>query len=455
MTKQIILLFSLFVTGPTLVSCVVFRDSFRFRDRLTKYLYSFVLSWVCLFVYLQVLFQLKVTNLIDFYFLSLLVVSLCIILYSIYQTCDNTKNTNISFLNSTVRGVKLRLDLFSAFLLFVGLILAIVAISIPYFENDSLEYLRGGIDIISNGNLANYPFLEKSNSDIYLPSSHPPTFHLFLGLINETFRGIALVKVITIVFFLAIIAPPLKSIANPFLYVLCFLSVPLFVFSTFTYPMDIMRIGVYWIAFSLLFNLQKDGSFHLIRSTFILSTVCSVHSLGLLMALIMLLILYWKDRFSIPRFITLFMIFSIVFGAQYVRNFFQSGSLVADTWTTSKFLSSLIMKDLLARRELDNVSDIITNGLGAPIFHPRFFGFVFTILLLQIIFFKLRISLEKHSPFSLNLVMLLMYFSIALFFTLIGDINLIKNFRYPLTVLPNVIFCIFTFRYPKRLHVSK
>jgi hypothetical protein len=236
---------------------------------------------------------------------------------------------------------------------------------------------------------------------------------------------------------------------------LCFISVPLFVFSTFTYPMDIIRIGVYWVVFSLLFIIQKESSFHLIRSAFLLSTVASVHSLGLLLGLMMLLLLYWNNRFSILRFILLFMVFSIIFSAQYIRNFFQSGSFVSDDWTSSPFLSSAILKDLLERRELDSLPNIIINGVGAPIFHPRFFGFVFIILLLQIIVVKFHIPFKKHSPFSSNLIMLLMYLAITLFFTSIGDINLIKNFRYSLTVLPNVIYCIFAFSNVKRQHEAK
>jgi hypothetical protein len=455
MITQIILLVSLFITGPILISFLVLKDSFLFRDRVTKYLYSFVLSWVCLFVYLQTLFQLGVSNVLNFYFSSLLLVSLFSTSYLLLQTYRSRKKINISFLKAIFCGIKSGIDSFSVFLLIIGLVLVTITISIPYFENDSLEYLRGGIDLLSLGNLTNYPFTDTSESDIYLPSSHPPTFQLFLGLINEVFGSIAIVKVITVIFFLAIIAPPLKSIANPFLYSLCFISVPLFVFSTFTYPMDIIRIGVYWVAFSLLFNLKKEGSFHLIRSVFILSTVSSTHSLGLLMALTMLLMLFWKDRFSIPRFISLFMIFSFIFSAQYVRNFFQNGSFVADSWTSSPFLNASIMKDLIERRELDTLPNIIINGVGAPLFHPRFFGFVFTILLLQIIFIKFHISLERHSPFSLNLLMLLMYLAITLFFTSIGDINLIKNFRYPLAVLPNVVFCVFTFHNLKRRHASK
>jgi hypothetical protein len=219
--------------------------------------------------------------------------------------------------------------------------------------------------------------------------------------------------------------------------------------------MDVIRIGIYWVAFSLLFNLQRDSSFHLIRSVFILCTVSSAHSLGLLMELIMLLMLYWKHRFSIQRFISLFAVFSVIFSTQYIRNFFQNGRFVADSWTSSPSMGSAIMKDLLERRQLDSLSNILFNGVGSPIFHPRFFGFVFSILLLQIFFMRFRVSIEKGSPLFYNLLMLLMYFAMTLIFTSVGDINLIKNFRYPLTVLPNVVFCIFAFYNLKRQHESK
>jgi hypothetical protein len=344
---------------------------------------------------------------------------------------------------------------FSCFLLFLGFALVVVTISIPYFENDSLEYFRAGVELVSAGNLSNYPLINNSDFGLYLPSSHPPTFHLFLGLVNQLFGGILLVKVITVMFFLAIIAPPLNLIANPYVYVLCFISVPLFVFSTFTYPMDVIRMGVYWVAFSLLFIQQKSQEFNLIRTVFILSVVSSTHSIGLLLQLIMILILYWKYHFKLLSFTLFFIIFFVLMSPQYLRNFFQTGNFISDNWTSSPSLAPMIMKDLLERREIEGFPNVLTNGLFSPIFHPRFFGFVFSILLVQIFLFVIRSFQEKLVVLSPNFLMLLMYFAIASTFTFLGDLNLVKNFRYPLTILPNVILLIFTLDYRKRQYDPK
>jgi hypothetical protein len=331
----------------------------------------------------------------------------------------------------------------------------VVALSIPYFENDSLEYFRAGVELVSAGDLSNYPLINNSDFGLYLPSSHPPTFHLFLGLVNQLFGGILLVKVITVMFFLAIVAPPSNLIANPYVYVLCFLSVPLFVFSTFTYPMDVIRMGVYWVAFSLLFIQQKSQEFNLIRTVFILSVVSSTHSIGLLLQLIMILILYWKYHFKSLSFTFLFIIFFVLMSPQYLRNFFQTENFISDNWTSSPSLAPMIMKDLLERREIEGFPNILTNGLFSPVFHPRFFGFVFSILLVQIIIFVIRNFQEKLVVLSPNFLMLLMYFAIASTFTFLGDFNLVKNFRYPLTILPNVILLIFTLDYRKRQYDPK
>jgi hypothetical protein len=455
MIRQLILLISLFVSGPILINLFVLRDSYEFPTRLIKYLYSFVLSWVCLFVYLQILFQLKIPNLLIVYFSSLLILTLCISSVLLVQYFQRKSIFQIFSGKLAPYKTGVSATIFSFFLLILGFSLIVVTISIPYFENDSLEYLRGGIELLSAGNLSNYPFINNSNSDLFLPSSHPPTFHLFLGLVNQLFGGILLAKIITVMFFLAIIAPPLNLIANPYVYVLSFLSVPLLVFSTFTYPMDVNRISVYWVAFSLLFIQQKSHEFNLIRSVFILSVVSSTHSLGLLLQLIMILILYWKHHFKLLSFALFFIFFSLVMSPQYLRNFFQTGNFISDNWTSSPSLAPMIMKDLSERRELDGFPNILTNGLFSPVFHPRFFGFVFPILLVQIIVFVFRNFQEKSLILTPNFLMVLMYFSIASSLTFLGDLNLVKNFRYPLTILPNIIFLIFTLDSRKRQYDTK
>lgn len=328
----------------------------------------------------------------------------------------------------------------------VGLVVAQIML-LPLLAHDPLEYHLVAGEIYKVRSLAIYPIdVARPDSGLFANSTHPPAFHLLLVwafIFEGTDHTIGLARLINLFFFvllLAVLSLSLRRFGKNFAAfgVLLVLATPVYISQVTAHHIDAFRIFLFFSAFLLLGELIRRPNPGIMVTTGVVTGLSMfAHSIGALTPVFVLAIYFAiGPGLLIERTKVIFVVgglASVVGGGHYMWNILQYGVPFHDSNPILELPVIEFDTYLRYSRTLATFDQRIFNGVLAP-FDAWRFGFSFWIpLILFPIFTR---AFLKDDEVRILLIVPALYFLLALVTSQLGIDTMIKNVRYPMTLLP-------------------
>jgi hypothetical protein len=320
------------------------------------------------------------------------------------------------------------------------------ALALPLMEPDALEYVSVARYILRAGTLDVYPVtVADPVTGLFVPSSHPPAFHMSLifGFVLAGEGTLLPVRLFSLFYGAVIVwlvdqalsayAPSVRLTA-----VFLILATPLLVHMTVSYNTDAMRIAAFVAAAVAVARvLERPTRASITLAGVVVGLSLFSHSIGLLSLVFacasIVLSMRNQPKVAFQTVATLTLIASVVGGWQYLLNTLQTGLPIGDSTPVLELSSLAYDLDVRLRRDLATAIDVVLFGVLRAFTEPVLFGITFWLGAVG------AIRLLRSSPSAIAIVSAL---SLALFFALTlatvvaGSDLIVKNPRYVLTLAP-------------------
>ena len=386
----------------------------------------------------------------------------------------------VASVNQYFRGVKqLLLWPFNNYKLTPTLLFAFLLLTfsymiwMPILEADALQYSAVSHFIYADRSTALYPVVSPLDNGYYAISSHPLSYYMFTVL-DSLIQGeatIFIVKTVSIYYFICIfmafylIARMFFGNQNKSCETIALAAVLLVLVVPGLYrQMASVSIDIYRISFAVLTFLATVHLFHRkiymvsIRAVCLTGLVlgCAIytHSLSLVlyMPIVTALIFYMQSKYwsqdlkslkSVVLKVSLLVCVSFVVGGeQYLSNFIRVGSPVSDSLPLFTMVDHLNLG--LWRESQQDIFDTTTklSRLFGGFYSLVMFGpsLLITLALMVFIFFRGVREVKYIRFLVLCLIPIGTFYGLATCLLLLGNNELIANYRYLLT--PMVYSCI-------------
>jgi hypothetical protein len=367
-------------------------------------------------------------------------------------------------LTSGLKGLLTRVNIYLIIDFTVMLALSFFLARQGVYENDLLEYVGVANQLSGQPKFGlffdSYPLTETSwIQPLYAPSTHNPFFHTLLMMTLNSALPLESLFFTALLMVYMIVELSFGKKSRLFGYFIV-LSVPLFSFAIVGFYVDIPRLAL--LASALYLLAHSPNIIPPVTLCIIFALTLSVHSLGIVCAFVISIIIVVQKRFefSFPfifKSLPLMILSISLFSPQYILNILRFGSPFQDSTPIMDLPEVRWELDLITRREIAEFGDRMLNGVFSPIFHFDLYGMIF---LLSILLCILNLRAVSSAIFSrdlqlasVHLLFVLIYFAVNFVSAVLGMDSLIKNFRYQLTYLPSVLVLLTL--YFRKLHCTE
>lgn len=341
-----------------------------------------------------------------------------------------------------VFGTKLKYLLYFC-LLFVAFQIA----TMPFFENDSIEYMAVAKNIFQQASLLGYPITTAAENGLFAPPSHPPAYHTYIvwgyhWLGTESFlpaRLLVLHCLVSTMALVAIAVPDRRPIAVTGAMILLIAS-PLYVTMIVGYHIDPLRLTAFMAAALAVARLiEKPTTTQAAFTGGLLGLAAFAHSIGILAIAFggaTWLLLGPPNRFRNLRIpLIVGMVALLVGGLHYFRNLYLFGTPIHDSVPIWDMPEIDFYTDQRYRRDLMTATDRMAFGLFRSFTELPQFSLLFWLLIpgLWLVLRKWREAKPVSKVFA---IWICCYFVMAGLTIQLGTDLVIKNARYTMTLVP-------------------
>ncbi|AHE67617.1 hypothetical protein Loa_02073 [Legionella oakridgensis ATCC 33761 = DSM 21215] len=353
------------------------------------------------------------------------------------------------------------------FILMLGLVLIacsfILAIFLPYSENDALEYSMLAKIMYGQHSARMYPILDGTQFGGFIaPFTHPLGYvgiFIWSYLIQGTAQHFGLIKIVSPFYafciFTLIIA--VLSHANrrlAYLAGLLFIATPLLLNGVIRHQIDALRIYTFFTFFMFLRELPFWEKWQIILPAGLLLGLCLFsHSIGILAIPIFwfIYLFFSREHFftTCKRLILITFIGLLFVVVRYAISFHAIGYIIHDG-TIVRSVPSLHFYEIY-----ELINGIYTNaqkwvnGFFSLFSNTLYFGVSYSILILSLLFIRKHhiyllikdgISSKDYTEgvFAVSVLTVLCFFGMVVLSILIKDDNFIASGRYMMSVQPFV-----------------
>ncbi|MCR4523801.1 MULTISPECIES: hypothetical protein [Bosea] len=336
---------------------------------------------------------------------------------------------------------------FKYLLYFILLFITFQIATMPFFENDSIEYMAVAKNIFQQASLSGYPITTAAENGLFAPPSHPPAYHMYIvwgyhWLGAESFlpaRLLVLYCLISTMALVAIAVPDRRPIAVTGAMILLIAS-PLYVTMIVGYHIDPLRLTAFIAAAVAVASLiEKPTTTQAAFTGGLLGLAAFAHSIGILAIAFggaSWLLLGPPDRFRNLRIpLIVGMAALLVGGLHYFRNLYLFGTPIHDSVPIWDMPEIDFYTDQRYRRDLMTVTDRMAFGLFRGFTELPQFSLLFWLLVpgLWLVLRKWRAAKPVSKVFA---VWICCYFLMAGLTILLRTDLVIKNARYMMTLVP-------------------
>lgn len=343
-------------------------------------------------------------------------------------------------------------------LLFAVLLMNLyLAISLPVYANDPLQYLIVSKKIIESATIANYPYVNPTAEDgFYAISSHPlgyMTLHawasLFMGVTHETLLH-KLANISYIIFTILLLRGIFynKPIYTTLFVALILITTPLYFVGASQHAIDVFRIyflllGAAWTAELL----NEYGARLAVITALTYSLSMFTHSFNVVFTLPLFFGAFALMNIKRPRQVFHFFIinvgmFLLVASQQLIENMVKFGKPITDRILVYNIPHIKYDMYVWYKNAMISRFDIIQKGLLKGLYDLKLFGFSYWLILL---FLSLMLVAGfRKKGFISQPIIFVSLFSVSIFYMAVvfslflGMHQFVGNSRYLLSLQPFV-----------------
>lgn len=338
---------------------------------------------------------------------------------------------------------ELRMGAGSSAIAVLGLLACASPLIMPLIENDALEYAAAADILNRTSEIGVFPMRQPDPvSGLYAPALHPPAFVAALAWATNAapeagFAGQRLFAAWSLAGLLTVTAALGAQAGVGVLAAALILATPFLLGTAMALGIDLFRMAAFAATLAVLaLTLVRPAWRRSVTAGVIAGIGMWTHSLGVYALPLGCVAL----SLGLPREARNGAVMAyagsaiLVGGGWYLRNYWLMGAAISDSWSVVEMHALRYSADLAARRGLDDLLGIVTNGLLRPWTEPAIYGATFWLALLA-----LRPAAMSREAAALRLTCLSAvagYVVLSITLLALGSDLAVKNPRYWLTLVP-------------------